>query len=170
MIEAERKRLGLSMARLCQAAGIDPRTYGRILAGARQPRRDTLARLEAGLARLRRGERGGAAAGRALQTRMIYRLLLAQLAREAGIDVRAALDHNPQLKATANEEWVRISRLRDVTSYMLNAVLGLPNAEVAKAAGVTPPAIHSALKKVEDKRAEHPDLEAVFSMFEAAVQ
>jgi transcriptional regulator with XRE-family HTH domain len=173
MIEQERKTQRIAVARLCHTAGIDPRNYARIRSGARQPRGDTLAKLSAALTELRRGARDRGTrekSGRASRSRAIFRMLLAQLAREAGIDVRAALDHVAQQKATASAEWMEISRLRDVTCYMLNTVAGWSNAEVAAAAGVTAPAITNAIRKVEDKREAHPELEAVFSMFEAAVQ
>lgn len=159
----------MPVAKLCQAAGIAPRTYERIRAGARSPRGSTIAKLNNALMQVRRGEtvpRGI----RVSRNRAIFRLLLAQLALHSGIDVARALDHRAQQKATASEEWMEISRLREVACYMLNSVAGLSNAEVAAAAGVTPPAITQALRKVEDKRAQHPELEAVFSMFEAAVR
>lgn len=168
MIEAERKKLGIPVARLCQAAGLSPRAYERVRAGDRKPRPSTIGRLATGLAQIKRGEKERA--GRSNRSRAIFRLVLAQLAREVGIDVRATLDHKPQQKATANAEWMEISRLRDVTCYMLNTVAGWSNAEVAHAAGVTAPAITNAIRKVEDKREAHPELEAVFSWFEAAVQ
>lgn len=165
MIETERRRLKIPVAQLCRQAGMPSRTYERIRTGTRSPRGDTLARLAAALAACKRGEKEGGMEGRAL-----FRLVLAQLAREVGIDVSAALEHKPQQKATASPEWMEISRLRDVACYILNTVLGMSNAEVARAAGVTPPAITVAIRKVEDKREAHPELEAVFSMFEAAVQ
>ena len=161
MIERERKRLKIPVARLCRQAGMDAKNYARIRGGERCPRGDTLARLAAALAACKRGDKDNALAGRPL-----FRLVLAQLAREVGIDVAAALEHKPQQKATANPEWMEISRLRDVACYILNTVLGMSNAEVARAAGVTPPAITVAIRKVEDKREAHPELEAVFSMFE----
>lgn len=173
MIDQERRQLRISVARLCLVAGIASRTYERIRAGERQARGDTLAKLSAALTEIRRGSRdraGREKTGRAARSRAIFRMLLAQLAREAGIDVRAALDHVAQQKATASAEWMEISRLRDVTCYMLNTVAGWSNAEVAMAAGVTAPAITNAIRKVEDKREAHPELEAVFSMFEAAVR
>lgn len=165
MIEVERKRLKIPVARLCHTAGIASRTYERIRGGNRSPRGDTLARLTAALGQMKRGEKARASANRTL-----FRLVLAQLAHNLGMDVAAVLAHDPQQKATADPKWMEISRLRDVACYMLNTMLGLPNAEVARAAGVTPPAITVAIRKVEDKREEHPELEAVFSMFEAAVQ
>lgn len=166
MIEAERRKLKVPVAKLCHAAGIDARNYARIRKGARQPRGDTLAKLTAALVVLKRGEpRARASAGRVL-----FRMVLAQLAHSEGMDVATVLAHNPQLKATASPEWMEIAKLRDIACYMLNTVLGMPNAEVARAAGVTPPAITVAIRKVEDKREAHPELEAVFSMFEAAVQ
>lgn len=165
MIERERKKLKISVAQLCRAAGVSVRCYERIRSGKREARGDTIAKLNAGFASLKRGDKGHATEGR-----MIFRLVLAQLAREKGIDVQAALTHNPQQKATASEEWMKITELRDQTCYLLNTVAGMSNAAVARAAGVTPPAITVAIRKVEDKREAHPELEAVFSMFEAAVQ
>lgn len=165
MIEAERKRLKIPVAKLCQTAGIDARNYARIRGKARSPRGDTIAKLTSALVQLKRGDKGAG-----VPNRTLYRLVLAQLAREAGVDVGAALEHDPKQKATASPDWMEISRLRDIASYMLNAVLGMSNADVARAAGVTPPAITNALRKVEDKREAHPELEVVFSMFEAAVR
>lgn len=165
MIEAERKRLKIPVAKLCHTAGIASRTYERIRGHARCPRGDTIAKLTAALSQLKRGEKA-----RATASRTLFRLVLGQLALNAGMDVAEVLAHDPQQKATADPRWMEIAKLRDLACYMLNAVLGLPNAEVARAAGVTPPAITMALRKVEDKREQHPELEAVFAMFEAAVR
>lgn len=164
MIERERKKQKLSVALLCRSAGVSARCYERIRAGNREARGDTLAKLTAGLRIAGRGDRAG------LASRTLFRLVLAQLADRAGLDPVMVLAHNPQLKATASPEWMAITQLRETACYMLNTVLGLPNAEVAMAAGVTPPAITQALRKMEDKREAHPELEKVFAMLEAAVQ
>lgn len=167
-IEMERRKLKIPVAKLCHAAGISARGYELARTGARRPRASTTAKLATALSQIKRDSR--AAPSRGGDRVRMFRLLLAMLAREAGIDVRAALNHKAQQKATANGDWMEISRLRDLTCYMLNTVGGWSNAEVAHAAGVTAPAITNAIRKVEDKRELNPELEAVFSIFEAAVQ
>lgn len=171
MIELERKRLKtVSVAKLCQAAGVSTRCYERIRLGTRRPRGDTIARLTAALSQLRRGDGVVVANSRDAVERAIFRMLLILLAQQAGIDPAEALNHKPQRKATADKDWHDISRIRDVACYMLNTVAGMRNSDIARAAGVTPPAIHSALKKMEDKREDHPELEQIFVMLEKAVQ
>jgi len=160
-IEQERKRHAIPMARLCAASGITESNYFRIRRGAQVPKAATIARLVAGLSAARRGEKP-------VKSQMLFRLVLGQLAMLADMDLATVMAHDPQAKATADPKWMEISRMRAIACYMLHAVLGLSNAEVARAAGVSQPAITIAMQKIEVRR-DDPALEQIFAMLEMAV-
>lgn len=160
-IEQERKRCKISIARLCSNAGVSDRGYHRMRNGERNARADTIARLVAGLSAARRNEKP-------VKSQMLFRLVLGQLAMLADMDLATVMAHDPQAKATADPKWMEISRMRAIACYMLHAVLGLSNAEVARAAGVSQPAITIAMQKIEIRR-DDPALERIFAMLEMAV-
>lgn len=166
-IERERQKMKIPVAKLCGAAGLTVRTYERIKDGTRTPRPDTLARLASGLTVARRQGRP-AAAWMERRSQVLFRIILLQLADESQADQALVLEFDPQAKATASKEWMEISRLRHLAMYIMNVILGVPNADVAKAAGVSPAAVTVALQKMEIKR-DDPDLDRLFESYARTV-
>lgn len=160
-IETMRQKHEIPVARLCRAAGITEKTYRRLRAGG-EGRPDTVARLTQALAACRRGEK------RPVSAAMLFRVVVAQLAMLSDMDVAQVIAHVPQRKATSDPVWRAESQIRAHACYILKSVLGLTNAEVARAAGVTEPAMTLAMQKLEIRR-DDAGIDRFYAALEKAV-
>ena len=163
-IEERRRRLGVSIGQLERAAGISNGHYTRLLKGvtARPP---TLAKIDQALARLSRREDPH---DRERLEECVFKLCVAFVAMEAGTNAAFVFSHDPAKRATANPDWMRAADLRRKALYMANVVVGLPQATLARAAGMTKSAVSLAMQELEAERPDSgPDF---FSHFEEALQ
>jgi transcriptional regulator with XRE-family HTH domain len=151
-IEERRLRLGVTIGQLERAAGISNGHYTRLLKGT-AARPTTIAKIEQALSRLEE---------------CVFKLCVAIVAMEAGTNAAFVFSHDPAKRATANPDWMRAAELRRKALYMANVVVGLPQATLARAAGMTKSAVSLAMQELE---ADRPDSgEDFFSQFEEALQ
>lgn len=160
-IEQQRQKQKISVAKLCAAAGVSGSAYCRIRSGSRQARLVTLGKLATGLAAAKRGER-------ATQTYKLFRMVCAQFAYLMDVDIARVLAHDPQMKATSDPKWMEVQQLRAAAIYVMHAVLGVPNVEVARVAGITQAAVTFSVQKFEGRR-DNRALDRMLAMIEMAV-
>lgn len=159
-IERRRRQLGLSQSRLATLAGVSASHYYDIAARRSEPRKTTIAKLKVALAR---HEKGDPPAGPLL----IYRLCLAVVCQADGVPLAEVLAQDPGRKATFDPVWKRAADLRARALYLAHTYCGLPQAQLATAAGLTSAAVSLAMGRVED--ACEPDDDPLFRLIETAI-
>jgi transcriptional regulator with XRE-family HTH domain len=148
-IEARRLAEGMDRTTLERAAGLQISYYQKLMAGTYAPRPGTLARLKLAILRWRLRQTTDE-----FELVMLYRLALALAASALGVAAAAAQAQDPARRATQSAEWRAGSEARALACCLLNSGLGLRQARVAQAAGVTKQAVQQACRKVEDMRSD----------------
>ena len=150
-IETRRQAAGITIDALCVAAGVTSRAYLYNLEGRKSARASTIASLDIGLKKL-----SGCPADLAQpKIRLVFtawRTVLALVAAREGVDAAMIWTHDPQKRATLDPDWLRAARLRARATYLAHTVLGLKQADLARALGMTPQAICQTCRAVEDER------------------
>lgn len=159
-IERRRQQLGLSKAKLASLAGVNQRYYYEIAARSTTPRRDTLAKLKTALARFEKGEPPKFPF-------QVYRLCLGLVCQAEGMPVAEVLASDPGRRATFDPVWKRAADLRGRALYVAHVYCGIPQAQLAAAAGLTNAAVSLAMGRVED--ACEPDDDPLFQLVETAI-
>lgn len=159
-IERRRRELGLSQDRLAGFAGISPGHYRTIIKREHAPRRATIAKLKIALARFEKGEAPKFPS-------LVYRLCLAVVCQSAGVAIDDVLTQVPSRRATFDPDWLRASKLRERALYLAHAYCGIPQAQLASAAGLTNAAVSLAMGRVEDGC--EPDEDPLFRLIETAI-
>lgn len=178
-IETRRLTMGITIERLCGAAGLTEKGYRLCAKGLREATPATLGKLNTALNRFRLGF--GAEASE-IAPHAAYKLCLIvaafqirkHLADSAGLlgpwqdalatETRQALTADPSRRANADPEWARAARVRQLGIWIANGQLGFKTSDLARAAGMTKQAISAATRAVEDDddlaavRAELEDL------------
>lgn len=150
---------------LCVQAGVGVRTFYDALQGTYTVRPDTLSKLNLALARFKMSYAGDPGP---ISVHACYRAALVIAAFQLKADARAVMFSDPGRKATADDEWRDASRVRQLAFWIANGLLGFPQADIARAAGVTRQAVSKAIEKLEDDagpdvRRAMKALEEVFS-------
>lgn len=96
-----------------------------------------------------------------------YRMLLSFVCWIEKASIRQILASDPRRRATADDAWMEAARIRRITIYIACVHLGLRQADVARAAGMSRAAVCGALKDVEDLRGD-PHVQTVIGAFEEA--
>lgn len=159
-IERKRRRLGISQSQLASFAGVNRSHYSDIVHRKKEPRRDTVAKLRHALSRY---ENGRAEA----QPAMIYRLCLLYVCQVEHVDFENVLAQDPKRRATFDPAWKRAADAREKALYVSHTICGVPQRQLAAAAGVTPAAVSLAMGRVED--ACEPDETPLFQLVETAL-
>lgn len=146
VIEARRATLNIGILDLCAAAAVAVPSYRRWRAEGRTPPRPVLQRLDTALDRFARGATGEAAAAEAA-------LIEAML---GGFRV-AALASLPMGAEGQGERDVLAAH---VALYCANQFVGLRQARLAAHRGLTRPAVHLAIRRVEALRDACPRFDA----------
>lgn len=91
-----------------------------------------------------------------------YRLCLERVCEALGLDPRqvAAMPHYPC--RTSSPAWLAAADARRLAIYLLNTVYDVRQHAIARAVGLTPAAVCTALHTVEDAR-DHAGFEAVIA-------
>ena len=100
-----------------------------------------------------------------LERRAIYRVVLALTAQSLGLDPVSVQVSDPGAKKAANREWREASLARWMAQYLLNTKLNMPQAQVARASGVTKQAVSLAMREIELKR-DDPEFDARLAKLE----
>jgi len=159
-ISRKRRQLGLSQARLAALSGLSERHLSKILNRTVEPRPDTLSRLKVALSRHERGEPAPVPS-------MIYRLCLLSVCLSEQVPVEEVLSQEPSRRATFDPVWKRASELRGKALYLAHTVCGIPQKQLAAAAGMTNAAVSLAMNRVED--ACEPEDVPLFQLVETAI-
>ncbi|MCW5697894.1 MAG: LacI family DNA-binding transcriptional regulator, partial [Bauldia sp.] len=160
-IDRERVSLQLPVRALCVQAGISASTWYDGLNGVKVSRADTLGRLNLALKRFKLA-RGGDPGP--LSVHASYRFALVLAAFELRADAKAVLFSDPARRATADEEWLAASRVRELAFWTLNGMGGVKVSDVARAAGVTKQTVSKAIQRVEDN--DDPNLKRICKKLE----
>jgi len=159
-IDARRKKLRLSIARLLNEACVHRQTWADAKARPDRVRKATLERLDRALDRLDNGERAP------IQPAAIAKLYLfaaCMVAARCGADVAAiramALDFGNE---KPNEEaWLFGARVRRVAMYLVACEWELGKAALANAIGCSRQNLFQAVKSIEELREAEPALDAL---------
>lgn len=157
-IEERRLKLGLSIDALLAAAGFSRSFYYRLDALPAERRRVALARLRIAMSRLA-GKPQDLAVSENRLTLYTYLAVLALVCREKGVDPALVQANDPARKATADPDWLLAAQMRRLALYLANCGLGLNQAPLAKATGLTPAAVSLAIQKLEARRDTDADLD-----------
>lgn len=96
-----------------------------------------------------------------------YRLAVAFVCRAADATPSDVLLSSPSLRATADAAWLRAAKLRRLALYICNTYLGISQADLGRAAGMSRAAVCGLLKDIEDLRGE-PETEGLLKAIEEA--
>lgn len=149
-IEARRVELGVNIDALERLAGIARGHYRRLVAGGTQPQASTLAALKLALQRYRLRQAGDE--GTEAHLTIAYRFALALAAEAIGCDPAEAQTVDPSARATKSPRWSRSVEARRIAVYLLNCGVGIKQAHLARAVGVTKQAVNSMVRDIEDRR------------------
>jgi transcriptional regulator with XRE-family HTH domain len=153
----------ISANAVTRMAGLHPRYISRLRSGE-VPLTSVMAnRIRLAIARIKRGE---TAIDGALPS-ACYRFAIAYVAREKGRTPDFVLSADPGRRATADKIWMEASQLRRWALYIANVYLNIPQAELARAAGMSKAAVSYAMNDVEDERGD-PELEKLLAAVEGA--
>lgn len=141
-LEARRAALGIEISSLCEAAGVPERTYRWWRAGSSQPPRPALQRLGSALDRLAGGRRAAGGLADLIATALGAVEAMARLILPA--DVAEGLPGH-------------------VAIWAVNQFGGVRQADLAAHRGLSRPAIHLAIRRVESLREADPGFEAALA-------
>lgn len=157
------RRYAIAEGAVERLAGFSRGFLGQVRKGRRGLSKPMEVRARLAISRLRHGDRtpGGefAAAG--------YRIALSIIADKAGVSPGAILTADPAKRATADAAWLAAAKQRRLALYVAHIYLRIPQAELARAAGMSKAAVSIAMNDVEDLRGE-PETEALLGAIEEA--
>ncbi|MEO1110119.1 MAG: helix-turn-helix transcriptional regulator [Pseudomonadota bacterium] len=159
-IERRRRQYKLSHAKLAALAGINRDHYQEIITRKVEPRQATIAKLRLALSRHEFGGRGSLPL-------MIYRLCLLYVCQSERVDLESVLAQDPKRRATFDPIWKQAADMRGKALYIAHAVCGVPQRQLAAAAGMTPAAVSLAMGRVEGSC--EPDEVPLFQMVDLAL-
>ncbi|MEM7303740.1 MAG: hypothetical protein AAF468_21890 [Pseudomonadota bacterium] len=81
------------------------------------------------------------------------------VSREMNVPLTVVRAANPKERNTSDPEWMRGARVRFIANYLVNTALGIPQAALARAYGVSAAAICQQLQKIEDERDDNAELD-----------
>ncbi len=170
------KSAGLVEGEVLRAAGVAPRYLYNIRSGLRPLTQRTVVRVRLAISQLKR-QRDLEAKGRDVELRFpdrsaairSYRLAVALVAHRANLQPGFILAADPSRRATADEQWMRATRLRRLAIYITVTYLDIPQADMARALGVSKATVSLLLKELGDER-ERPEIEAALAYIEEAFQ
>ena len=153
----------ITIAKLCRQAGVSTRAFFEGLKGEKETRPDTLAKLNAALARNKMafvGEHGPAT------THGAFKMCLVYAAAELKQNPKAVLASDPSRKATSDPAWQAAAQVRQLAFWIATRMIGYAQADVGRAAGVTRAAVSEAVKALEDQRDQDKQLDRLLSHVE----
>ncbi|MCB1492763.1 MAG: hypothetical protein KDJ77_13375, partial [Rhodobiaceae bacterium] len=150
-IETARRKAGISAEVLASEAQISVRTYYRYVVGELSTPEWRIGVLEAALRRLQKRAPAGF---HARAVRLVLQAIAGALALDAGEDLTArdVLETNGSRLTGPAERWRAIARLRREAVYLAHTVLGIAQADLARALALTPAAITIACRAIEAAR------------------
>lgn len=163
---------GLGELAVLQAAGMCPRYLYRIRRGIKPLTPRGSKRLMQAIAELKREQALEAKEDASDKSRpwaskvsAQYRMAVIYVARASDVTPSFILKSDPGLKATADPEWLKAARLRRIALYIANQYLHVPQADLARAAGMGRAAVCRAVQELEDIR-DQPDISIILTALE----
>ena len=142
---------GLSIAEVCELAGVRDRQWRRWRVGMACPRPSSLRKIERALARqvqLRmKRERGEDPL-----SPVAYRMLLVKFADMAGISAAMVLADDPKDQDKQSPDKAAASLCRQRALYLIVTELNIPLVVAAGYAGITKQAVSKSLRQIEESR------------------
>lgn len=148
-LDAKRKALGVSVAKLCAAAGIYPLTYTLAVRGKVATRVVTVRKIAEALRRFQKGETPSAPRSMLEQ---LLRLMIVQISEELQVDPQTVFDTDFSSENTNDPKWLQASRIRGAAIYVIVEGAGISKAAAAHAAGVSRQAAFKAVAVAELQR------------------
>lgn len=165
---------GFTEGEVARCAAIAPRYLYSIRIGQRQLTPKTTMRIRLAIAELKRTQKDLAREketdGRtpsASRFAAQYRIAIAFVAQMSAVTPLFILSADPARRATADPAWLKAARLRRIALYIANIYLAVPQADLARAAGMSKSNVSCAMNEIEDSRGD-PDLEAILHAVEGA--
>jgi hypothetical protein len=167
---------GLLEGQVLRVAGMAPRYLYNIRTGIKPMTSRTANRIRMAIAELKRAQRE---AGRekltdgkqpsASKVAAQYRMAVGFVAFVAGVKPQFILAADPNRRATADPAWLKAANLRRIALYIANIYLNVPQADLARAAGMSKAAVSVAMNDVEDDRG-NPEIEVILAAVEGAFE
>lgn len=167
-IDAKKVALGIPDYLLERVAGLAPNCLNQARHRVAIVRPATLSSLALALNRLE-ANRDCDTTERARLIDMILRVLIALVCEIEGVDAAKIHMQDPQKRATQSEEWMRAARIRETVCGLANGALGIKQAQLATAAGVSPPAMLGRINRYVDRRDE-PEFDRLMDRLESAIR
>ncbi len=145
-----------------RAAGLSAGYLWCVLSGRRALTDTMAARVKLAVRRLQRGDTNTDASAAAA-----YCLAVAYVARQFAVCPADVLASDPSRRATADAAWRTASKARRWALYIANIYMGIPGAQLARAAGMTKAAVSIALNAIEDER-DNAEIEAMLADIDGA--
>ena len=157
-LDARRREMGVPVKCMLVAAGVAPRTWDYMRAGAVTPQRRTLVKLSRALDRL---SRGAPVAPPPSMIAAAWRACVLYLAGELGADPARALDARGP-SCPLDPAWLVAARARQLALYLVHVELCASFSALAAAIGSSKQRVQKAVRRVEDLR-DAPDTDALLS-------
>lgn len=171
-LERNIETAGLTLQSVLRAAGVDSRHLSKVRLGRRRLTPLLERRISHAIAELKREAALEAREKASDKTRpweskagAQYRMAVIYVARASDVSPGFILNSDPSLKATADPDWLRAARLRRIALYIANQYLHVPQADLARAAGMGRAAVCRGVQEIEDLR-EQADISAILSALE----
>ena len=152
-----------SLAEIARVAEIHPTHLSNLIAGRSNATKTTLAKLRFAASRFRAGQTDISA-----MLAANFRLLMIICAVATELDPIMVQESEPGAKKAANKDWRAASFCRWMAQYLMNTGLGVSQAEVARASGVTKQAVSLAMGEVE-LRLDDPDFGALMQRLDDCI-
>ncbi|MEO2037853.1 MAG: hypothetical protein ABGW90_04010 [Martelella sp.] len=162
-IEDAIRTAGVSIGAVERAAGMARQTLWRIRTGRRDLTACAAGRFRLAIKRVSRGD--GDAEGH--EAAAAYYLAIAYVARQFDVRPAEVLSSDPGRRATADPRWASAARARRWALYIANIYMGISQARLARAAGLSKAAVSMALNALEDDR-DTAEVEALLADIEGA--
>lgn len=153
-----------------------PRYLWRIRSGKKPLTSKTSQRIRLAIAELKRArkelEREKTTDGRTPSVSRVaaqYRIAIGFVAHMSGVTPHFILSADPARRATADPQWLKAARLRRIALYIANIYLAVPQADLARAAGMSKSNVSCAMGEIEDER-ETPEIRVILAAVEGAFE
>jgi len=147
-LEKRRIARGIRREELCVAARLSLRGYTFFLAGTYTPRQATLERLDAALDEL--APRASPPAPKIIA--LFHANAMAAIAAERHVAIGVVMTADFSRQRPRNRKWLQAARIRGLAMYITVAELGIGQAELARALGISKTAVAKALTQIEEAR------------------
>jgi hypothetical protein len=165
-LDARRRRLGVSIGKLCAAAGIHVDTYDDARAGRSRTRPATFDKLSAALARLAAGEETD---DRRTLCQVTLRVVTAYMSIATGWDPELMLSQDFSVERPT-PIWLAASRMRRCAIYILVEGGGIGKATIGHAIGVTRAGVHKTVADIEAARMKDGEFDALMQRMMAQLK